>query len=305
MRKIAKIALALLLLTITVAACGRGNGNDSDATISVMSAEATATADITTAKSPISTDEPTNETTDQQEHIYGEWKVGKAATCMVDGEEVRMCTSCSKTETRVLAATGHVYGEWITSSEATCVKDGQQKRTCTSCSKAETKSIAATGHIWSAWETTKAATETEKGEQKRTCETCKTTETREIDTVAHEHSFGEWVLNDDYINETRTCETCGATETQKHKANPDTDESLVADRVIYYINQYREAEGTTAATKLDRLTLVAEMRSTQLVGLTVDSPYEEWHSTEDLRECGAYYEYGKTQTALITQKPKK
>lgn len=178
----------------------------------------------------------------------------------------------------------HSYGAWATTKDATCMVDGTQKRTC-ECGKSETKAISATGHDFGAWKVTKAATEQAEGEEARTCEVCGKKETRKIAKVAHTHTYGEWQLCDDYVNESRTCESCGEVETQIHYAT-EADERLIADRVIYYINQYRAEEGTPTATKLDRLTLVAEMRSEQLVTNFA-------HDTDALRECATYYQYGE------------
>lgn len=111
-----------------------------------------------------------------------------------------------------------------------------------------------------------------------------TTTTAPTTTAPHTHSYGAWTLNSDYETETRTC-SCGNVQTQVHYATPE-DARLIADRVIYYVNKYRAEEGTVTATKLDRLTLVAEMRSEQLTTNFA-------HDTAALRECAAYYKYGE------------
>lgn len=177
----------------------------------------------------------------------------------------------------------HSYGAWKTTQEATCTADGTQKRTC-ECGESEIKTIDATGHSYGSWAETKAATESAEGEEARTCKACQKKETRKIAKLEHVHAYGEWVLCDDYIYETRTC-SCGEVETKIHYAT-ETDERLIADRVIYYINKYRAEEGTPTATKLERLTLVAEMRSEQLT-----TNYK--HNTTEFRECLTYYQYGE------------
>ena len=60
----------------------------------------------------------------------------------------------------------------------------------------------------------------------------------------------------------------------------------VAQRVIYYINQHREAQGSAKLTALSGMTMVAEYRSNQLI--TNFS-----HSAEDQRKAYANYKYGE------------
>ena len=60
----------------------------------------------------------------------------------------------------------------------------------------------------------------------------------------------------------------------------------VAQRVIYYINQYRETQGSAKLTALSGMTKVAEYRSNQLI--TNFS-----HSAEDQRKAYANYKYGE------------
>lgn len=60
----------------------------------------------------------------------------------------------------------------------------------------------------------------------------------------------------------------------------------VAQRVIYYINQHRETQGSAKLTALSGMTMVAEYRSNQLI--TNFS-----HSAEDQRKAYANYKYGE------------
>ncbi|MGN0569270.1 MAG: hypothetical protein ACI4N4_02045 [Candidatus Fimenecus sp.] len=64
------------------------------------------------------------------------------------------------------------------------------------------------------------------------------------------------------------------------------DEKAIADRVIYYINEFRKQEGHIPATKLPGLTQVCEYRSRQLVTNFA-------HDTDDIREAATVYKYGK------------
>ncbi|MDR1892630.1 MAG: hypothetical protein LBQ48_06450 [Oscillospiraceae bacterium] len=65
-----------------------------------------------------------------------------------------------------------------------------------------------------------------------------------------------------------------------------TDAVLIADKILVYINQYRVEQGTGAATKLPKLTRVAQYRSGQLV-----ADYK--HDNIALQEAATAHEYGK------------
>lgn len=60
----------------------------------------------------------------------------------------------------------------------------------------------------------------------------------------------------------------------------------VAQRVIYYINQHRETQGSAKLTALSGMTKVAEYRSNQLITNFA-------HSAEDQRKAYANYKYGE------------
>lgn len=250
----------------------------------------TTTAPITTTEATVTTTAPpVTEAPVVHTHSYSAWKTTKEATCTANGTKTRTC-ACGESQTEAISATGHSYGSWKTTKAATCTATGTKTKTCANCGDKKTETIAKTDHSYGEWKTTKAATCSATGTKTKTCATCGDKKTESI--AKTDHSFGEWILCDDYINEIRYC-ACGETETQVHAANPETDEQLVADRVIYYINKYRAEEGKPTAAALPKLSLMAQMRSTQLVGLTASSDYYEWHDTDDLRECAAYYQYGE------------
>lgn len=71
-----------------------------------------------------------------------EWTVDTEPTCTVCGSRSHHCTICnSKTGSESIPATGHTFSSWKTSKNATIFKAGQQIRKCTSCSKTEYKTI--------------------------------------------------------------------------------------------------------------------------------------------------------------------
>ena len=81
-------------------------------------------------------------------HKFGEWTITKEASCTKDGEKVRICPVCNKTETETIPATGHT--EVIDKAvEATCTKtgltEGKHCSVCNAVIKAQ-EVIPAKGH---------------------------------------------------------------------------------------------------------------------------------------------------------------
>ena len=64
------------------------------------------------------------------------------------------------------------------------------------------------------------------------------------------------------------------------------DEKAVAERLAYYINEYRKEQGTPVATKLPGLTKYAEYRSRQLISKFA-------HDTEEERTAATALKYGE------------
>ena len=64
------------------------------------------------------------------------------------------------------------------------------------------------------------------------------------------------------------------------------DEKAIAERLVYYINEYRKEQGTPVATKLPGLTQYAEYRSRQLISNFA-------HDTEDERTAATALKYGE------------
>lgn len=80
------------------------------------------------------------------EHVAGEWKTEKAATCVADGKRVQRCSVCNEVlHSETIAATGHAYGEWTVRTEPTETTDGLKERRCEHCDDVQTEVIPATG----------------------------------------------------------------------------------------------------------------------------------------------------------------
>ncbi|MCQ4114470.1 RICIN domain-containing protein, partial [Ruminococcus sp. zg-921] len=105
-----------------------------------------------------------------EQHVFGEWKVTKEATCIKNGSKMRMCFACGKNETKTIPVKGHSYGAWITTQRATCTLVGTKTRTCSSCDKKETQTIPAIGHKYV--EKIIAPTTTTQGYTLHTCAVC-------------------------------------------------------------------------------------------------------------------------------------
>lgn len=80
------------------------------------------------------------------EHVAGEWKTEKAATCVADGRRVQRCSVCNEVlHSETIAATGHAYGEWTVRTEPTETTDGLKERRCQHCDDVQTEVVPATG----------------------------------------------------------------------------------------------------------------------------------------------------------------
>lgn len=80
------------------------------------------------------------------EHVAGEWKTEKAATCVAEGSRVQRCSVCNEVlHSETIAATGHAYGEWTVRTEPTETTDGLKERRCQHCDDVQTEVVPATG----------------------------------------------------------------------------------------------------------------------------------------------------------------
>lgn len=85
---------------------------------------------------------------------------------------------------------------------------------------------------------------------------------------------------------TKPQETETETTTKPVQYATKADEKAIAERLVYYINEYRKEQGTPIATKLPRLTQYAEYRSRQLISNFA-------HDTEDERTAATALKYGE------------
>ena len=111
-------------------------------------------------------------------------KVTTAATCLKAGVKTYTCSTCGKSYTEAISATGHNYTKKTTA--ATCTVPGLNVYNCTGCTHSYTETIPALGHKYTSKVTT-AATCTTAGVKTYTCSNCKGTYTEAISATGHDY----------------------------------------------------------------------------------------------------------------------
>ena len=265
--------------------------------VTVAPTEPTVTEPVVTdppVTEPVMTEPPTEATAAPTEppHVHEYVDKVVAPTCTKKGYTIHTCACGDSFKDSETKALGHRFDSYVSNSDATCEKDGTKTAVCENgCGENDTVKDAgsALGHSYS--EKVVSPTCTEKGYTLHKCQVCgdsykdSYTEVGEHEYVAgyvyHPTPYAEGYT--DY-----TCNHCGATYKGDFvpKMPQQEFERLVAEATVKYINQFRVEQGDTEATSLPGLTLVAEYRAVQLKG-----NFE--HSTADLREALAYYEYGR------------
>ena len=155
-------------------------------------------------------------------------KASEAVTESTDASTNANVNSASQIE----AAEGHTHSYTVATFKATCTKDGYSLYSCHCGASYESDYVDALGHKWGSWETVKEATTESEGKKQRTCDRCGKVESKAIDKVA-----------------------------SPYDARYYTDTDLLAERILYYINQYRSVD----ASQLPRMKQVADYRANQLV----------------------------------------
>ena len=74
---------------------------------------------------------PPANTEDTHTHEFGEWKMLKPVSCLVDGVKSRSC-ECGEIEVEHVGAPGHLPGEWVTKAPD-CTNKGYRYRNCKKC----------------------------------------------------------------------------------------------------------------------------------------------------------------------------
>lgn len=158
---------------------------------------------------------------DSHTHSWDSGVVTKQPTCTEAGTKTYTCTSCGKTKTTEIAATGHQHTEIRNKKEATCKAEGYTGDTyCTDC---ETKvssgqAIPKTEHTWDSGKVTTKATCEHTGVRTYTCSVCGETKEEEIPKTDHTYDEGTVTKKPTCTEtgiKTYTCTVCGATKTEE------------------------------------------------------------------------------------------
>ena len=187
--------------------------------------------------------EHTTEVRGKAKHSFGDWTITKEPTEEAEGSREKSCTVCEYTVPEVIEKLEHKhkFAESLTKDETHHWYAAICEHTTEVSSKAE--------HSFCNWTTTKAATEEAEGTKERSCTVCGYTAKEAIEKLAHthkfteewtsdssghwhvatcedtdeksgftEHSFGEYVSNNDATTEadgtkTRECSVCGYKDT--------------------------------------------------------------------------------------------
>lgn len=158
---------------------------------------------------------------DSHTHSWDSGVVTKQPTCTEAGTKTYTCTSCGKTKTTEIAATGHQHTEIRNKKEATCKAEGYTGDTyCTDC---ETKvssgqAIPKTDHTWDNGKVTTEATCEHTGVRTYTCSVCGETKEEETPKTDHTYDDGTVTKKPTCIEtgiKTYTCTVCQKTKTEE------------------------------------------------------------------------------------------
>ena len=144
------------------------------------------------------------DTTEVEEHTFGEWNVTKEATYTETGMQEHECTLCGFSEEEEIPVVPHEH------EYAYVIDEDGHHQVCGICDDTtETEE-----HTFDEWIITKEATYTETGMQKHECTLCGFTEEEEIPVIPHEHEYS-YVI--DETSHYQVCDICGdTTEAEEH-----------------------------------------------------------------------------------------
>lgn len=198
-------------------------------------------------------------------HVYGDWKITKDATCTEEGERVRTCLNDgAHIEKETIPALGHNFNtEYTIDANPTCVSQGIKSRHCSRCSKqTDVTFIEKLGHDWGVgWIIDENSTCTTNGKKHRQCyrEGCVVGSEEEIiPAVPHEYGEPVWTWTDEYRRVTAklTCTMCGGERVLKGEITRSTDNATctVAGDITYTAKvtfngkEYTDTQNVTSQT---------------------------------------------------------
>lgn len=108
-------------------------------------------------------------------HDFSVWKVGRDATCTLEGYEQKTCSICGDTngETKVIPLKDHTYG-WVTVEEPTCTTTGTKEERCSSCGlrRGDPVTLPTVAHVYGEWVYDIRPSCTVAGHKTRICTVC-------------------------------------------------------------------------------------------------------------------------------------
>ena len=177
---------------------------------------------------------------DKTPHTFGEWIIDEAATCTTSGTRHHVCTTCNKSVSETISATGHNYSTtWSTDGTnhwRVCQNSG-----CTSVS-------GKTTHTFGQWIVDKAATCTTSGTRHHVCTTCNksVSETVPVEPTAHNYSTS-WTTDDTY--HWHACQNSGCTSVSD-KTSHTWSQGYICTECQYSCLEFTEqADGTYSVSK--------------------------------------------------------
>ena len=229
-------------------------------------------------------------------HSFISYKPNDDATCIKDGTKTATCSNGCGTKDTVTdtgSAKGHSYKETVTAP--TCTAQGYTTYKCNTCGNTYKDSyVTAIGHKYGAYTSNGDATCAKDGTKTATCSACgKKNTVTDVGSIT-DHNYVVIKTVDSFITgagfQRYECSFCRGTYTESlpEWTEEECEQFLrdVEDAAVKYINQFRLEEGSTEAAVLPGLRQVAQYRAVQL-----QSNFA--HSTTDLREAYAYYQYGE------------
>ena len=93
-----------------------------------------------------SSSKSTEKTSSYHSHTFGSWTTTKQATCVEEGEQVRVCSICGIEQFRTIARTDHQWGDWQMQVAPSCVEEGRRIKECVVCGVTSTENVPALGH---------------------------------------------------------------------------------------------------------------------------------------------------------------
>ena len=158
---------------------------------------------------------------DSHTHSWDSGVVTKQPTCTEAGTKTYTCTSCGKTKTTEIAATGHQHTEIRNKKDATCKEEGYTGDTyCTDCGAkvSSGQAIAKIDHTWDNGKVTTEATCEHTGVRTYTCSVCGETKEEETPKTDHTYDDGTVTKKPTCIEtgiKTYTCTVCQKTKTEE------------------------------------------------------------------------------------------